>query len=195
MSWPPDTQVFATQTASHGFNHGCPPRSLNQSAQGCLIGATTDLEVFGRLAEEQGQVLITNEKEVKQDGQSFHLSKMVSVNAPVLDRERLLSQEVSVDGIPPAVSFARSRASQKQLDPPTRLTRTFNLSLHHRLQGANTRRRRVTPMQSIPPSIRGTRGTSTSLEIPLSLLLLTFSLFLFPITRASPYEISKRSRD
>jgi hypothetical protein len=100
-----------------------------------------------------------------------------------------------VDGIPPAVSFARSRASQKQLDPPTRLTRIFNLSLHHRLQGANTRRRRVTPMQSIPPSIRGTRGTSTSLEIPLSLLLLTFSLFLFLITHASPYEISRRSRD
>jgi hypothetical protein len=100
-----------------------------------------------------------------------------------------------VDGIPPAVSFARSRASQKQLDPPTRLTCTFNLSLQHRLQGANTRRRRVTSMQSIPPSIRGTRGTSTSLDIPLSLLLLTFSLFLFPITRASPYEISKRSRD
>jgi hypothetical protein len=102
---------------------------------------------------------------------------------------------VYVDGIPPVVSFARSRASQKQLDPSTRLTRTFNLSLQHRLQGANTRRQRVTPMQSIPPSIRGTRGTSTSLEIPLSLLLLTFSLFLFPIMRASPYEISKRSRD
>jgi hypothetical protein len=87
--------VFATQPASHGFNHGGQPKSLPQAAHGGFIGATTEHEAFGRLAEDQGQVLITNEEEVKQDVHSFHLPKMVSVNAPVSDRECMLSQAVS----------------------------------------------------------------------------------------------------
>jgi hypothetical protein len=99
--------VFASQPASRGFNHGGRPPSLPRAAHRGFIGAMTQHETFGRLAKEQGQVLITNEEAVKQVGQSFHLPKMVSVNAPVLDCERVLSQAVS------QIRLSNDRASTK----------------------------------------------------------------------------------
>jgi hypothetical protein len=69
--------------------------SFSQGQQAChgmgyvyssnFIGASYGGPSSMMLAKDQAKLLISNDDEVKQDGQSFHLTKTVSGNAPVVD--------------------------------------------------------------------------------------------------------------
>jgi hypothetical protein len=73
--------VFAAPETSAFGHHG----SFGGTTNDGFIGAASGWSAFGTTSEDQRQVLISNEEEVKQDGQSYHLPKMVSVNAPLPD--------------------------------------------------------------------------------------------------------------
>jgi hypothetical protein len=69
--------VFSTPAAFG--HHG----SFVSMMNGGFIEAMIGRSAFGPTANDQMQVLISNEEEAKQYGNSFHLPKLVSVNASV----------------------------------------------------------------------------------------------------------------
>jgi hypothetical protein len=91
-SWTPGTPEYSATPANSGYgNYG-------QQATSSEFGhhATPFTGKSGHSVNTEATItLISNYDEVKQDGQSFHLTKLVSVNDPVVYRERLISQSIS----------------------------------------------------------------------------------------------------
>ena len=82
-SWTPGTEysgsnaaAFAAGQAITSRNHGSRVFAT-QANHGGFVGAAPSQGAFNRSSEDQGRVLIANDEEVKQDGQYFHLPKMV----------------------------------------------------------------------------------------------------------------------
>jgi hypothetical protein len=63
--------VFVAQATAAFSQNG----SFGGMKNGRFIGVTIGRLAFGTTADDQGQVLIYNEEEVKQDGQPFHLPR------------------------------------------------------------------------------------------------------------------------
>jgi hypothetical protein len=95
-SWTPAMPVYAATVANRGYgNYGQQATSPQFGHHASpFVGAS--VQRSGHIANTKAsRALISNDDEVKQDWQSFHLPKLVSVNGLVADQERVLSQSIS----------------------------------------------------------------------------------------------------